>query len=908
MDIEGWLRGLGLERYADAFRTNDIGLDVVADLSDADLRDLGVSLGDRKRLLKAARPLRTEDAGRVPLGAAAATPERRQLTVVFVDLVGSTALGAGLDPEEMRDVLRAYHDAVAGEVRRYEGSVGKLLGDGVLAYFGWPTAHEDEAERAVRAALAAVGATGRLRTPKGEPLAARAGIATGLAVVGELIGEGAAREEMVVGTVANLAARLQALAAPGQVVLADGTRRLLGGVFELEDLGRHAVKGIAEPVAAFAVQSERPAISRFEVRAEAGLRPMLGRDEELALLLRQWRLAQAGEGQAVIVVGEPGIGKSRLVRALKDSIAAEPHVALPYQCSPFHAASPLWPVTQQLAAAAGFAPGQDRAARSGRVAAVLGEAVDAPDEPLALLAPLLGLAPDRDPSAGLDARERRAQTLAALVGQLLGLAARKAPVLAVFEDVHWIDPTSLELVRLVLDAIAPARVLIVLTSRSEGEPALGGASHLARLCLGRLGRAASEHLVGGIAAAHALDDGLRREILARTDGVPLFVEELTKAVLEDGPGDPGSILVPPTLEDSLLARLGRSPAMRTVAQVAACIGRDFDRAILAAAADLPRDVLDAGLDELVRRELVSCRGAQPGFEYSFKHALVRDAAYQSLLRQRRREVHARIAEALEAERPEVAAAQPELVAHHYAEAGLPGRAATARLAAGRLAKARHATREASAHVKAALGLARDAEAAAPGSMRALMRECAVLLGDLASYADDLGAANAAYEEALALALADTEAERAAIGNMRHRLAFATTADGARMAYYEHGGGAPAVVLVSPNVYGLAVFQPILERLRQEFRVVTVDRRGAGRSDPLVRPYGLRHQAGDLRAVLEHAAAGPFVGVGISRGSNLLLRLAHDRPGLFAGLVLVGMPLASAGDGTPRRRLRAACGP
>jgi pimeloyl-ACP methyl ester carboxylesterase len=675
------------------------------------------------------------------------------------------------------------------------------------------------------------------------------------------------------------------------VVIAEATRRLLDGVFELEDLGRQRIKGFEDAVAASLVRGERPTASRFEGRAAGVLRPMVGRDEELAMLLRQWRLARSGEGQAVLVVGEPGIGKSRLVRALRDAIAGEPHVALFYQCSPFHAGTSLWPVTQQLAFAAGFTSRDEGRNRYERLVAVLREAADAIDEPLALLAPLLGLTLDRDPLAGLDPRERRVQTLKALIGQLLGLA-RKAPVLAVFEDVHWIDPTSLELAQRAIDVIGSARVLLILTARPRGEPELGGAPHLRRLSLGRLGRAAADDIVGGLATAHALEEGVRREILARTDGVPLFVEELTKAVLEATPAGLGAAVVPSTLQDSLLARLGRSPAMRAVAQIAACIGRDFDYGLLATVAGLPEDELDTGLAELIRRELVSRRGAPDG-SYSFNHALVRDAAYQSLLLRRRRELHARIAGALEAHRPDVTPAQPELVAHHYAEGGMLDRAAVARLAAGRLAKARHATHEAAAQIESALRLARDAEAAALGEMRAVMRECQVLLGDLASLADDLETANFAYEEALALA--DSDVERTAIGNMRHRLAFATAHDGARLAYYEHGSGEPAIMFVNPIVYGLATFQPILERLCQEFRVITVDCRGAGRSDPLVRPYGIGRHAENLRAVLEQVGGGPVVGVGISRGSSLLVRLAHGRPELFAKLMLVGMPVASAGS-------------
>ena len=372
--------------------------------------------------------------------------ERRQLTVMFVDLVGSTALSARLDPEEMREVLRAYQNTVTGEIARFDGHVAKLMGDGVLAYFGWPRAHEDDAERAVRAGLAIAEAVGRLATPAGEPLAARVGIATGLVVVGDLVGEGAAREEAVVGETPNLAARLQEAAEPGAVVVADGTRRLLGEVFELRELGPTRLKGFAHPVGGFQVLGERPAGSRFEARRSGRPLPMVGRDQELALVLERWRQAAAGEGQAVLLVGEAGIGKSRLVRAVLDAVAGEEHAALRYQCSPHHTGTALWPVAQQLGLAAGLEPADTEAARLDKLEALLRQGAEDVGEAAPLIAALLGIdAGARYPAPDLTPQQRRARTLAVLVEQLLGLARRR-PVLMVLEDAHWIDPTTLELV------------------------------------------------------------------------------------------------------------------------------------------------------------------------------------------------------------------------------------------------------------------------------------------------------------------------------------------------------------------------------------------------------------------------------------------------------------------------------
>ena len=589
--LREWLDGLGLGRYADAFEENELDLDLVADISDADLIDLGVSaMGHRKKLLRAIAVLRSattstqEDTTAVPEPSLSAPQaERRQLTVMFCDLVGSTALSGRLDPEEMRDVILRYQNAVADKITRFEGHVAKYMGDGVLAYFGFPEAHEDDAERAARAGLSIVAATHGLRGPGDEALRVRVGIATGLVVVGDLDGEGAAQEEAVVGATPNLAARLQGLAKPGQVVVAESTRRILGDVFELSALGQQPLKGVATPVAAFAVLAERLVESRFEARQGDRLAQMVGRDQELALLVERWRQAKAGEGQLVLLTGEAGIGKSRITRALIDAVAADAHTRINYQCSPYHTDSPLYPTIQQFTRAAGFAADDTTETRLDKLEALLGRAVEPLNEAAPLIGILLGLDIEaRYGTLDLSPQQQRMRTLRALVDQMLGLA-RQQPVLFVLEDVHWVDPTTLEMVQVALDAIAGARVLMLLTSRPDNQPEIAGHPHVTRFTLNRLSAGQITAIVDRLTGSKALPGELVDEIAAKTDGVPLFVEELTKTVLESGilretddayvldqPLD--TLAIPTSLHDSLRARLDRLQPVKEVAQTAAVCG------------------------------------------------------------------------------------------------------------------------------------------------------------------------------------------------------------------------------------------------------------------------------------------------------------------------------------------------
>ena len=539
------------------------------------------------------------------------------------------------------------------------------MGDGVLVYFGYPAAHEDDAERAVRAALGVIDAVGRLDT-KSVELRARVGIATGLVVVGDLIGEGSAQEQAVVGETPNLAARLQMLAEPGAVVIGASTRRLLGDLFEVRDLGAVEVKGVAEPVPAWQVLRRSAVASRFEALRGATLSPLVGRDEELDLLLRRWARAKAGDGQVVLVSGEPGIGKSRLTAELEQRLRSEPHLRLRYFCSPYCQDSALYPFIDQLWHAAGFARDDPPAVKLEKLEALLAYAASL-DEDMAFLADLLALpASQLHPLPNLSPQRKKQRTLEALLRQLEGLA-RQQPVVVVFEDAHWIDPTSRELLDLTIERVRSLPVLLLVTFRPEFQPPWIGQPQVTMLALNRLDRRDRNALVEQIAGGKVLPGEVVAQIAERTDGVPLFVEELTKSVLESGAPLVG---IPTTLHDSLMARLDRLASVRAVAQIGSAIGREFPYALLHAVARLPEDELRSALDRLVASELVFQRGTPPDAVYAFKHALVQDAAHGSLLRNARQQLHAQIAEALEAHSPEPMDNQPELFAQHYAEAGL----------------------------------------------------------------------------------------------------------------------------------------------------------------------------------------------------------------------------------------------
>jgi class 3 adenylate cyclase/predicted ATPase len=639
------------------------------------------------------------------------SPERRQLTVMFCDLVGSTALASRLDPEDMREIIGAYHRAVAGVVTVFDGSVGRYMGDGVLVYFGYPQAHEDDAERAVRAGLKIIDAVSCVDV-KSVKLQARVGIATGLVVVGDLIGEGSAQEQSVVGETPNLAARLQTLAEPDAVVIATGTRRLVGDLFECRDLGAVVVKGISGPVPVWQVLRPSGIESRFEALHGSRLSPLIGRDEEIDLMLRRWARAKAGNGQIVLIVGEPGIGKSRIAAELEERLQSEPYLRLRYFCSPYHQNSALFPVIDQLSRAARFASDDPPAAKLDKLGALLVRAAP-PEEDISLLADLLSLPTlARHPLLHLSPQRKKQRTLEALLHQLEGLAAQE-PVVIVFEDAHWIDPTSRELLDIIVEHVRSLPVLLIVTFRPEFEAPWIGQPRVTMLALNRLDQCDLTALVEQIAGGKGLPKDVVAQIADRADGVPLFVEELTKSVLESGllreEGDryelDGALppfSIPASLHDSLLARLDRSAAVRLVAQIGAAIGREFSYGLLQAVSRLPEDQLKAALGRLVASELVFQRGTPPDAVYVFKHALVQDSAHGSLLRSSRQQLHAQIAEALETQFPGLMRNQPELFAQHYAEAGLVEESVASWSDAGHRSVSRSAMVEAAAQFRKGL--------------------------------------------------------------------------------------------------------------------------------------------------------------------------------------------------------------
>jgi class 3 adenylate cyclase len=717
--IAAWLDKLGLGHYAQSFAENGIDVSDLRHLTDQDLKDIGVLLGHRRRMLAAIAEL----AGAVPATSqptAEIKPkphdaaERRQLTVMFCDLVGSTGLSGRLDPEDLRGIIGAYHHCCTELVERNGGFVAKYMGDGVLAYFGYPQAHEHDAERAVRAGLSLVEAVPKLATNAGSPLQVRVGIATGLVVVGELIGAGAAQEQAVVGETPNLAARLQALAEPGAVVIASSTRRLTGGLFDYRDLGATALKGFVENVPAWQVLGASAIESRFEAMHTA-MTPLVGRDEEIDLLLRRWEQAKGGDGQVVLISGEPGIGKSRIAETLLERLSNEPHVRLRYFCSPHHQDSALYPSIAQLERAAGFRREDTDEQRLAKLEAVLSRGTNDLSEAVPLLADLLSIPTgDRYPPLNITPQRRKEKTLHAQLAQVEGLTGRQ-PVLMVYEDVHWSDPTTREALDLLIDRVPTLLVLVILTFRPEFAPSWVGRSHVTMLILNRLSPRQRTDMIAHVTGGKVLPKEVADQIINRTDGVPLFIEELTKAVVESGiltedsdryvaTGPAAPLTIPTTLHASLLARLDRLPSAREVAQIGAAIGRRFSHELISAVATVPQQQVDEALAQLSGAELIFRRGTPPDAEYTFKHALVQEAAYSTLLKSRRQQIHTRIATTLEEKFPEIAATQPALVGHHCTEAELIEKAASYWLKAGQQSVGRSAMAEAVAQLQKGLDL------------------------------------------------------------------------------------------------------------------------------------------------------------------------------------------------------------
>jgi class 3 adenylate cyclase len=710
MDIADWLRSLGLEQYEPAFRDNAIDGSVLPRLTRDDLADIGVTqVGHRRKLLDAIAalgepapaPTPTPSAGDPVNSAGAATGgERRQLTVMFCDLVGSTALSERLDPEELRSLLHAYRTVCGEVITRYDGFVARYVGDGILTYFGWPTAHEEDAKRAVQAALQIV-QTVKRASPT-ENLSVRIGIATGAVVVGEQAGTGD-QSKLAVGSTPNLAARLQGLAVADQIVIAASTRRLVGYAFELSDLGEHALKGIAAPVHAWRVERALLTESRFDANRGGVLTPLVGRGAELDLLLSHWSQAKDGEGQVVLLSGEPGIGKSRILNALRERLQAQGVQALRFQCSPYYVNSAFWPIIDNFERTLKFARDETTDAKLDKLEALMVAHYGRPLADVRFVAAILSIPCEaRYGALTITPQKHKDETLRTLA-DVIEAAAREHPSVMLFEDAHWADPTTLEVLDLLIDRVKAVPLLVVLTHRPDFQGRWSQHGHVGALNLSKLTRAQSAAMVSALAGGKALPAALVEQILTRTDGVPLFVEELTKSILESGElkeaddhyayaGSARAVTIPATLRDSLMARLDRFMPVKEIAQIGAAIGREFSYELIAAVAPMPQVQLDDALVRLSESGLAFPRGTPPDAIYTFKHALVQDAAYDSLLKSRRQGLHAKIADAIEARFPNVKTTEPEVLAHHLTEAGLIEPAIPLWQAAGELASKRMADR------------------------------------------------------------------------------------------------------------------------------------------------------------------------------------------------------------------------
>jgi len=717
--IRQWLAGLGLEQYAASFESNDVDVNVLPELTEADLHQLGVSLGHRKRILVALQaghrapphPPPAVEGSAAPVESLTAEGERRQVSVLFCDLVGSTALSNRLDPEEYRKVLARYHETCIGCVQRFEGFVAQIQGDGVVAYFGYPMAHEAEAERAIRAALAIVQALAALDVGLGQPLAVRIGVASGLVVVSHVL----APDKSAVGETPNLAQRLQTLAQPGELMVSERTRALAGGAFDYADRGLHTLKGIAEPTRVWQVLGASGAASRFEAATRSGVTPMVGREQEIALLLDRWERSRAGEGQVVLLQGEPGIGKSRMLRAFRERLGERIEMSLQYQCSPYYVNSAFYPIIDHLERALRFEREDSAEQKLDKVEQRLIDELGRSRTDCHLLARAMSLpAEARYGALEMSPQRQKDETVALLVDIVAQIAGQQATVV-LFEDVHWADPTTVEVLGALVGRADKLPLLVLITYRPEFEAPWTAHSHLTPIGLTRLSRAQSASIVLGVADNKPLPADLVVHIVDKTDGVPLFLEELTKAVLEsdllveadgryDYSGTVNKLAIPATLRDSLMARLDRLIPVKEIAQVGACLGREFSYELVRAVSPMDEAQLREALDKLTASELVFRRGTPPVATYIFKHALVQDAAYDSLLKSKRQTLHAQIAEAILERLPGKAQTEPELLAHHYTEAGMPDAAIPFWEAAGELAQGRVALQEAIGHYQRALQL------------------------------------------------------------------------------------------------------------------------------------------------------------------------------------------------------------
>jgi class 3 adenylate cyclase/predicted ATPase len=645
--------------------------------------------------------------------------ERRQLTVMFCDLVESTKLSSQLDPEDYRDMVRAYQKVCSEVITRFDGHIAQLLGDGLLVYFGYPQAHEDDAQRAVRTGLGILNAIGDLHQgllqAKDIQLAIRIGVHTGLVVVGQM-GSTGRQEQLALGETPNIAARIQGLAAPNTLAISEASYRLVEGYFACQALGAQTLRGVAQPLNIYRVLGESGVHSRLDIASARGLTPLVGRESEVTLLLERWAQVKDGQGHVVFLTGDAGIGKSRLVQMLKEHVAHEPHMRWECRSSEYYQNTALFPLVDLFQRLLWFEAHETANAKLEKLAHALSQYRLPLEETVPLFAPLLSLPlPENHyPPLNLSPQRQRQKTLETIVAVLLELAERQ-PVLFIVEDLHWTDPSTLELLNLVIDQTPTASILTVLTCRPHFQPAWHHRSYLTEMTLNRLAQPQIERMIERITDEKRLPPEVRQLIVQRTDGVPLFVEEMTKAILEsdylkdvDGhyalTGSFSTFAIPATLHDSLMARLDRLVTAKAVAQYAAVIGRQFAYDLLSMVSQLDAATLQRELGRLVEAEIVYQRGVPPQSTYVFKHALIQDTAYESLLKSTRQQYHQRIAQVLEAQFPETAEAEPELLAHHCTEAGLIAQAVGYWQKAGQSAVQRSAHAEAIVHLRQGLAL------------------------------------------------------------------------------------------------------------------------------------------------------------------------------------------------------------
>lgn len=720
-DVSAWLRGLGLGKYAGVFEENEVDFDSLPYLTETMLEQIGMPIGPRAKVLAAiselalSRPARAIIPAQAPANIGSSNDprpaERRQITVMFCDLVGSTELASRLDPEDFKSVMQSYQKACREVVERYEGHVSQYHGDGVEIYFGWPAAHEDSAERAVRAGLEVVEAVRAIAGP--ERLSVRVGISTGIVVISETGFGDPSIPSSAVGDTPYVAARLQALAPTNSVIIAEATDRLVSPRFDREDLGPLNLKGIAEPVYAFRVRHVREDSSRFQPAPAVALTPLVGRRTELALLQQRWSDAKAGEGQVIYVSGVPGIGKSRIVHELKQWIGGEAHFSFRFQCLPQHMQSAFFPIIQQFLRLGCLLPEDSDGAKIKKIERLLSRATRYLKEAVPFVADMLSIPtePKYAPPA-MSAVQVKVQTLFVLA-DLLAILATRQPVICVLEDAQWIDPSTQELLDLVVRQIEKKRILLVVTHRTEYQAPSGGQSHVSALTLSRLTQRDVKKLARLAIKQKIVLAEITQGIIDRSDCIPLFVEELARGVMvSDSRGTRGASgvgidrstnwSIPASLRDSLVARLDRSPQGRMVAQIAAVVGREFTYDTLLSVARLRKFELDSTLLHLQQSDIIQQIDKVWPARYVFKHALLRDAAYESLLKSSRREIHAKVGETFEKESPEIVEDQPELVAFHYSMAGIPEQAARYWILGGRRARSRSANLEATVQLQKAL--------------------------------------------------------------------------------------------------------------------------------------------------------------------------------------------------------------